>query len=223
MALPALSTVSPSRSRTPAPTLRAASGPANGGIWGPSTDLVIGSSIGVRSARPEAPPTSPPLPQAGLIIPLNQLPSRPIPGGPAPTRRLRKGGDGYRLSRIEARSSMPAPGALQRRRGRLFRVSLCRFLGGPEAPRKGLDQLSQTSPQGLPHERFLDVSGRAQNAGNPLPKRVSQNAPDRIRTCDLRFRRPTLYPAELRARVGVGTRGAILRARSPGETSWRVL
>lgn len=27
----------------------------------------------------------------------------------------------------------------------------------------------------------------------------SDNAPDRIRTCDLRFRRPTLYPAELRA------------------------
>ena len=26
-------------------------------------------------------------------------------------------------------------------------------------------------------------------------------APDRIRTCDLRLRRPTLYPAELRARV----------------------
>jgi hypothetical protein len=25
------------------------------------------------------------------------------------------------------------------------------------------------------------------------------SAPDRIRTCDLRFRRPTLYPAELRA------------------------
>lgn len=24
-------------------------------------------------------------------------------------------------------------------------------------------------------------------------------APDRIRTCDLRLRRPTLYPAELRA------------------------
>src|SRR5215210_2039627 len=30
--------------------------------------------------------------------------------------------------------------------------------------------------------------------------RVS-SAPDRIRTCDLRFRRPTLYPAELRAPV----------------------
>src|SRR5688572_15970606 len=27
------------------------------------------------------------------------------------------------------------------------------------------------------------------------------DAPDRIRTCDLRFRRPTLYPAELRAPV----------------------
>ena len=27
------------------------------------------------------------------------------------------------------------------------------------------------------------------------------SAPDRIRTCDLRFRRPTLYPTELRARV----------------------
>ncbi len=30
------------------------------------------------------------------------------------------------------------------------------------------------------------------------------NAPDRIRTCDLRFRRPTLYPTELRA---LGLRG----------------
>jgi hypothetical protein len=27
-----------------------------------------------------------------------------------------------------------------------------------------------------------------------------RSGPDRIRTCDLRFRRPTLYPAELRAR-----------------------
>ena len=32
-----------------------------------------------------------------------------------------------------------------------------------------------------------------------LLKRI-WNAPDRIRTCDLRFRRPTLYPTELRAR-----------------------
>src|SRR5215210_5067772 len=37
-----------------------------------------------------------------------------------------------------------------------------------------------------------------------------QSAPDRIRTCDLRFRRPTLYPAELRAPIveGSGRRSA---------------
>jgi hypothetical protein len=37
-----------------------------------------------------------------------------------------------------------------------------------------------------------------------LPRDAGQkrNAPDRIRTCDLRFRRPTLYPAELRAPTG---------------------
>ena len=35
---------------------------------------------------------------------------------------------------------------------------------------------------------------------SPLPT----SAPDRIRTCDLRFRRPTLYPAELRALAGRG-------------------
>src|SRR5215207_2011090 len=30
----------------------------------------------------------------------------------------------------------------------------------------------------------------------------SGSAPERIRTSDLRFRRPTLYPAELRAQLG---------------------
>src|SRR4051794_30328136 len=30
---------------------------------------------------------------------------------------------------------------------------------------------------------------------------LERNAPDRIRTCDLRFRRPTLYPTELLARA----------------------
>src|SRR5436309_3163904 len=39
----------------------------------------------------------------------------------------------------------------------------------------------------------------SQRAGTPLQSRVFCSAPDRIRTCDLRFRRPTLYPAELRA------------------------
>src|SRR5215211_2411460 len=39
--------------------------------------------------------------------------------------------------------------------------------------------------------------------------RNARNAPDRIRTCDLWFRRPALYPTELRARV---------RGRTPGQT-----
>ena len=35
-----------------------------------------------------------------------------------------------------------------------------------------------------------------------MPKSMPPlSAPDRIRTCDLRFRRPTLYPTELRARA----------------------
>lgn len=42
----------------------------------------------------------------------------------------------------------------------------------------------------------------------------SSSAPDRIRTCDLRLRRPTLYPAELRARARTGGR-RISRVLSP--------
>ena len=45
---------------------------------------------------------------------------------------------------------------------------------------------------------------------NPRKPRGSRSAPDRIRTCDLRFRRPTLYPAELRARAGGLPRTAIV-------------
>ena len=37
------------------------------------------------------------------------------------------------------------------------------------------------------------------NNESPALAGPSYNAPDRIRTCDLRFRRPTLYPAELQA------------------------
>src|SRR6187200_1422720 len=44
------------------------------------------------------------------------------------------------------------------------------------------------------------------------PRRDPRNAPDRIRTCDLRFRRPTLYPTELRARDGtIGSERSIVR------------
>ena len=35
--------------------------------------------------------------------------------------------------------------------------------------------------------------------GDGRLERDRVNAPDRIRTCDLRFRRPTLYPTELQA------------------------
>ncbi len=45
-----------------------------------------------------------------------------------------------------------------------------------------------------------------------------ENALDRIRTCDLRLRRPTLYPAELRARcVGRRNKPSSVSARSGGD------
>jgi hypothetical protein len=37
------------------------------------------------------------------------------------------------------------------------------------------------------------------NDESPAVAGLSCDAPERIRTSDLRFRRPTLYPAELRA------------------------
>src|SRR5213596_3780676 len=53
----------------------------------------------------------------------------------------------------------------------------------------------------------------------------SSNAPDRIRTCDLRFRRPTLYPTELRAlgglRVATGTGSRHLPRRQAREPAPR--
>src|SRR3954466_3551911 len=59
----------------------------------------------------------------------------------------------------------------------------------------------------------LAVSCRPTHQTGPRPRessRGSRSAPERIRTSDLRFRRPTLYPAELRAQraaiVGDGRR-----------------
>ena len=40
-----------------------------------------------------------------------------------------------------------------------------------------------------------------ENTKTPLYAGVFCSAPDRIRTCDLWFRRPTLYPTELQAHV----------------------
>jgi len=43
-------------------------------------------------------------------------------------------------------------------------------------------------------------------ASKTVVSRLSVDAPDRIRTCDLRFRRPTLYPTELLAQSAEITR-----------------
>ena len=51
----------------------------------------------------------------------------------------------------------------------------------------------------------------------PLSRGFLQSAPERIRTSDLRFRRPTLYPAELRALVAL-RRGSLAPA-PPGTGS----
>src|SRR3954471_168858 len=51
-------------------------------------------------------------------------------------------------------------------------------------------------------------------AGTPY-EAESESAPDRIRTCDLRFRRPTLYPTELRARNGTLSQAADCKRRGP--------
>ena len=43
----------------------------------------------------------------------------------------------------------------------------------------------------------VPAEGRWRGSGPQVPS--ENGAPDRIRTCGLRLRRPTLYPAELRA------------------------
>jgi hypothetical protein len=117
----------------------------------------------------------------------------------------REGPRRYRLSRIEALPSVPGPGAFHRRRGRYFSLSPPN-VGGPEAHLKGRrpTSLEPRVAPGVAPALFSASRAEAQIAANQLPKRDRCNAPDRIRTCDLRFRRPTLYPAELLARVGAG-------------------
>jgi hypothetical protein len=87
--------------------------------------------------------------------------------------------------------------------GRKRRLKACRqtSLGPHVAP--------GVAPAAISH-----CSSDPRKAGIPLHKRDCRNAPDRIRTCDLRFRRPTLYPTELRARVEAdGRLGGILMRR----------
>ncbi len=66
------------------------------------------------------------------------------------------------------------------------------------------------------YPRVVPTTEKTQKRGlrkqeNSAICRCFQSAPERIRTSDLRFRRPTLYPAELRARVVTG---------SPGRRRW---
>jgi hypothetical protein len=71
-----------------------------------------------------------------------------------------------------------------------------RFATGREGP-------SGASPAPGKEKRHRQSDGAAS---------LSFSAPDRIRTCDLWLRRPTLYPAELRART---TGGGVSRVLSP--------
>ena len=74
-------------------------------------------------------------------------------------------------------------------------------------PRKNGEQVSgrcrkrRPQSQSPPHERTGRMIRRSPGRpmANRAPKTAFLNAPDRTRTCDLRFRKPMLYPAELRA------------------------
>src|SRR4051812_39025665 len=60
--------------------------------------------------------------------------------------------------------------------------------------------------------------------GSPTDSGSAASARDRIRTCDLRLRRPTLYPAELRARgtaVGKLSVAQVGVNETPGPPAWR--
>src|SRR4051794_30158429 len=84
-----------------------------------------------------------------------------------------------------------------------------RALSGLDAP----DRIrTSASPEGERCHRFepwsgLDAPDRIRTSASPEGERCHRfepwsglDAPDRIRTCDLWFRRPALYPTELRAR-----------------------
>src|SRR5215204_754645 len=58
-------------------------------------------------------------------------------------------------------------------------------------------------------DRIRTSASQGRRAMSQVRTREGPDAPDRIRTCDLWFRRPALYPTELRARD---------RGRTPGQT-----
>jgi hypothetical protein len=102
-------------------------------------------------------------------------------------------------------------------RNRLFALAVLASVDGNVATPASVDARMRCPPQWHRRGAFLRLprchrcchprrlAAAAENAWIPHTSAVSSegtpSAPDRIRTCDLRFRRPTLYPTELRARV----------------------
>src|SRR4051794_11915886 len=92
------------------------------------------------------------------------------------------------------------------------RAVACLTFGGPGRPSTrsasavgASSELAKNSPETRPESltRFRVTNPRSERGERSpwkcAPSAESCNAPERIRTSDLRFRRPTLYPAELRA------------------------
>ena len=66
--------------------------------------------------------------------------------------------------------------------------------GDPSVPEPESPPGDSNEPSG-----FTRLRRQTQEESPGEPPLGFLHAPDRIRTCDLRLRRPTLYPAELRA------------------------
>jgi hypothetical protein len=127
--------------------------------------------------------------------------------GQSPSRRLRSD---YRVSPHPVKRSFPP--ATAKKIGMPGRGCLLAPPRPPAAsrgriPRKNGELVSgrcgkrRPQSQSPPHERTGRMIRRSPGRpmANRAPKTAFLNAPDRTRTCDLRFRKPMLYPAELRA------------------------
>ena len=121
---------------------------------------------------------------------------------PTPGRRRRPS---VRRARPRYRGSRRAPRRWSREsefRGRGEHPTAARRPESRSAPAT-MANGRETSP--MPSVSASQLGGaangveQAQRMAPRLSKRLGSDARDRIRTCDLRLRRPTLYPAELRA------------------------
>jgi hypothetical protein len=101
-------------------------------------------------------------------------------------------------------------------------------VGGCRAARRAVSKSPKMSPENQPESL---TSFRATNRGPERQERSpckgsrsaeSCNAPERIRTSDLRFRRPTLYPAELRAQTAAAQCSRRQRRGRDSNPRWRL-